>query len=149
MRVEAEYMAHENRARIDAQNNILSTEYGIIARQRFLNIFIGIIAALLVIITFILIRTNHHKKLMNDLLEQRVKERTKELEINKDLLQRSLNERDIQMQRLSGDIKRTMATIKGLCFLGMKDKEQPTSSQYMDKIDSTSDQLLHIINRFC
>ena len=83
----------------------------------------------------------------NQLLEQKVKERTVELEQNRDALQRSLEERDIQAKKISTDIKSSLATIKGLCAVGLKDIEAQGANQYISKIDGTSDHLLNIVNR--
>ena len=148
MRVEADYIGRENQAKVDAQNKILALNEDVIIRQRYVNIFIGVVAVLLVILAYILVRMNRQKKTANQLLELRVRERTRELEVNRDLLARSLEERSIEMQRISVDVKRNIATIKGLCILGMKDSVGPNTSEYIDKIDDTSDQLLSIVNRF-
>ncbi|HTE30081.1 MAG TPA: tetratricopeptide repeat protein [Chryseolinea sp.] len=148
MRVEADYIGRENQARMDAKNKILRLNEDVIVRQRYVNIFIGVVAILLMVLAYILSRMNRQKRTANQLLELRVRERTRELEVNRDLLARSLEERSIEMQRISVDVKRNIATIKGLCMLGMKEGEGLSTSQYIDKIDCTSDQLLSIVNRF-
>jgi len=147
MKIEAEYLERENNAKIEAQNKILALNDEVIFRQRFLNAFIGIIAVLLVILAIVLIKNNRQKRLTNQLLEQKVKERTKELEHNRDALKRSLDERTIVFQKVSTDIKSSLATIKGLCSIGLKDLDAPDTGQYIRKIDVTSDQLLGILSR--
>lgn len=146
-KVEAEYLERENKAKIDAQSKILALDEKVIVRQRFLNLFIGIVAVLLIVLAFVLVRSNRRKRMVNQILEQKVKERTTELEINSSVLQRSLEERNVQLQKISTDIKNSLATIKGLCFLGLKDSDAPGVVQYIHKIDVTSDQLLNTLNR--
>ena len=147
MKVEVEYLERENKAKIEAQNKIMALDEEIIVRQRFLNLFIGIVAILLILLAVVLVRSNRRKRMINLLLEQKVKERTTELEINSSVLQRSLEERNLQLQKISTDIKNSLATIKGLCFLGLKDSDAPDAAQYIHKIDVTSDQLLNTLNR--
>ncbi len=148
MKIEADYIVREHSAKIRAQSQILQLNQDVIYRQRFLNLFIGGFAMLLVVLISILVKNNGSRKLANQRLEERVRERTIELEVSRNLLVRTLDERNFQMTRISNDVKRTLVTIKGLCFLGMKDTEEEATSEYMQKIDVTSDRLLTIVNRF-
>jgi hypothetical protein len=148
MRTEVKYVTREHEAKIAAQNHILQLNKDIIYRQHLLNVFIGAFAILLVVFILVLIRNIKDRKLANIRLEHRVRQRTMELEVNKGLLERSLDERNLQMARVSDDVRGILVTIKGLCFLGMKDTNPSAMNEYMQKIDLTSDRLLTIINRF-
>ena len=101
MKVEVEYLERENNAKIETQNEILALNQAVILRQRVVNAFVGVIAFLLVIVAVILVRMNRIKRTANQLLEQKVWERTRELEQNRDVLLRSLNERDVVFQKVS------------------------------------------------
>lgn len=147
MRVESEYLERENRAKIDAQSQILALNEDVIFHQRVLNTFTGVIAILLASLTFTLIRINRQKRAANLFLEQKVKERTIELERNNDALLRSMEEQALIFQKVSSDIKSSIATIKGLCSLSLAESESSFGGQYVHKIQATSDQLLRIIER--
>ena len=140
-------MERENNAMIASQAKILTLNNEVIFRQRFLNVFIGIIALLLIILSFVLVRNNRQKRAANLFLEQKVKERTLELEQNNDALLHSLEEHTVIFQKAYVEIKSSVATIKGLCSLGLMDNESSFGSQYVRKIESTSDQLLAAIGR--
>lgn len=147
MKVEAQYLERENYAKIDAQSRILALNKEVILRQRLLNAFMGAVAVLLVILAVVLIRSNRQKRTNNQMLERKVKERTKELELNRDKLQRSLDERDFVFEKISTVIRSALATIRGLCSLGLTDMEAEDRGQYIRRIDKTSEQLLMILRR--
>ena len=147
MKVEAQYVERENYAKIDAQNKILALNKEVILRQRLLNAFMGAMAILLVILAVVLIRSNRQKRTNNQMLERKVKERTKELELNRDMLQRSLDERDLVLEKISTEIRSIFATTRGLCSLLLTDMETEDRGQYIRRIDKTSEQLLKILRR--
>ena len=147
MRVESEYLERENKAKIDAQAQILALNEEIIFSQRILNSFTGIIVVLLASITFILIRNNRQRRADNLILEQKVKERTIELERNNDALLRLLQEQAVIFQKASAEVRSAMATIKGLCAVGLADSDSSFDGQYVRKIEATSEQLLGAISR--
>ncbi len=147
MKVEAEYLDKVNKAKIDVQNKILALNREVISRQKIVNASVGIISLLGVILAIVLAKSNRQKRIANRLLDEKVKERTHELQLNQDALQRAWQERDALIYKASADIKGSIATIKGLCFLGKKDIDHPNAGQYLDKMDSTSDYLSEIINR--
>ena len=117
-----------------------------ISRQRIANTAIGGVAFLLVLLAIILVKYNHESRRANKLLDEKVQQRTAELELNQNALQRAWQERDMVINKACGDIKSSMATIKGLCFLGLKDIDHPKAPEYLHKMDNTSDQLFNILN---
>ncbi len=147
MKIEADYLERENKALIVSQAEILSLKDEVIFRQRFMNAFIGIIALLLIVLSYVLIRSNRRERATNHFLEQKVRERTVELEKSNDALVRSLEEQTIVFQKLSSEMKSFIATIKGLCSLSLTDSETAEGGQYIRKIETTSDQLLGIVNK--
>lgn len=148
MRVEARYNEQKHLAEIDSQNEILALNEELIDRQYYLNIALSVVVILCAIMLIVLMRNNQLKKFTNSLLEHGVKERTLELEKKQALHQQIFDERNIQLQRISDDVRRALVTIKGLCILGARDKETQMADEYLNRIDQTSDQLLSIINRF-
>jgi hypothetical protein len=137
MKIEAEHIEKESRAKIEAQQKILSLNGEIIQRQKYLNLFIGIVALLLVLLTIILVRSNKQKQRLNQLLDRRVNERTQELQLNRDVLQRACDERDVLLQKIAADIRSSIATIKGLCNLAKKDVSQV--DRYLDEVNAATD----------
>jgi tetratricopeptide (TPR) repeat protein len=141
MKAEAEYTERENRVRIESQARVLELKEQIIESQHLLNILIGVVVLVLGAIAMLLIRSNRQKQVTNRLLDQKVIERTRELELNRDALIQANQEMDILISRTSDDIKSYLATINGLCVVGMQDIEDPLSREYMVKIDLTSEAL--------
>lgn len=147
MKVEAEYQERENKTKLEAQAKILKLSNDLISRQRALNIVLVIVAILSIAFVIVLVQNNKQKKRANISLEQKVKERTLQLEANHDELLKSLSERDLQMKRISADIKSSMATIKGLCKLSLQDSSVVNAGQYITKIEKASDSLQSGIHR--
>jgi tetratricopeptide (TPR) repeat protein len=147
MKVEADYMERENKAKLKAQESILMLSHDIIDRQRTLNIVAGIVVALSTALVVVLIQNVKRKKRANGLLEQKIKERTIELELNHNLLLKSFHERDVQFQKMSTEIKSSLATIKGLGVLVAHDLNTHSGSSYLAKIEETSNNLIQGLSR--
>jgi tetratricopeptide (TPR) repeat protein len=147
MKVEADYMEKENKTKLEAQGRILALNSDIIKRQRILNVVVGIVALLSIALVVVLIQNVKRKKRSNSILEQRVKERTMELELNHNLLLKSFHERDVQFQKMSTEIKSSLATIKGLGVLVSNDVNTINRSNYLAKIEETSNNLMQGLSR--
>jgi C4-dicarboxylate-specific signal transduction histidine kinase len=119
----------------------------VIFRQQVVNAFTAISALLLTILTIKQIRSNRQKRAANIFLEQKVRERTRELEQSNDTLARSLDEQTVLLQKVSSNITSAVATIKGLCSLGLSDSETSYGGQYIRNIEATSDHLLSVVSR--
>ncbi|WP_276370545.1 tetratricopeptide repeat protein [Chryseolinea sp. H1M3-3] len=145
MKIQAEHLEKENKAKIEAQNAVLVLNEEVILRQKYVNVFIGIVALLLVALAVVLFRSNRQKQRLNLLLDRRVKERTQELESSRDVLQRACEERDIVMIRATSDLKRSLATIKGLCLLGAQDADE--ARHYLEKVGVISGAVSDVINK--
>ncbi len=147
MKVEADYMERENKATIETQEKILALDKEIIKRQRVINVFEGIAAALSIILVFVLVQNVKQKKRANVSLELKVKERTLALETHKVELLKSLDKRNQQMKRISMEVKSSVATILGLCRLSSQDVSVVNADQYIDRIEKTSYNLQSGIHR--
>jgi hypothetical protein len=147
MRVEAQFRDRESKGRIDAQTKILALRENVINRQRLLNVIVGLVAFLSIILIFVLIQNVKQKKLANSLLEDKVKERTIELELNHNLLLKTMQERNVQFQRMSSEIRSSLATIKGLGVLVSHDVGTIDASNYLAKIEETSNNLIQGLSR--
>jgi hypothetical protein len=112
-----------------------------------INVFIGVVTLLVVILAIVLAKSNQRKRKANAILDQKVKKRTQDLELSRNTLQRALDTQDARMHKLSTDIKNSIATIKGLCSLGLKDIDDPNGRVYLTKVDSVSDHIFEGLNR--
>jgi tetratricopeptide (TPR) repeat protein len=147
MKIEAGYIEKENLAEIESQNKILSLNEEVIRTHKFLNIFIGIVALMFLTLIVVLIKSNRLKQKHNMLLDKKVQERTYQLQLNHDSLQRASQERDIMLQKISTDINNALVTLKGLCSLGMKDIQDPRALEYISKMNTTSESFSNILTK--
>ncbi len=147
MKAEVEYQEKENRTRIESQNKILALNEEVMYRQKIANASVGAIAFLVIILSVILAKNNQHKQFVNKLLDDRVKERTKELEMNQDALHRAWQERDVLISKASSDIQSSIATLKGLCSLGAREIDHPKATEYWKQLNNTSNGLSAIMNK--
>lgn len=144
MRIEAEHLEKENKAKIESQNQILELNEQVMSRQRYVNLFAGCTAILLTGLALVLVRSIRQKHRLNRLLDKRVAERTHDLELSRNILQRSSDERGRFTKRVSAEVNQRVATIRGLCITGLRDTHHAT--QYLEKINATSDSLTSIIS---
>jgi tetratricopeptide (TPR) repeat protein len=147
MKAEASYVEKENKARIESQNKILVLNEEVIYRQKIANASFGATACLVLILSFVLAKNNRQKQLRNKLLDVQVKERTKELEMNRDALERAWQERDVLISKASSDIQSSIATLKGLSSLGAREIDHPKATEYWKQLDNTSNGLSAIMNK--
>jgi tetratricopeptide (TPR) repeat protein len=145
MKIEAGHIEKESKAKIETQNKILALNEDIIERQKYLNIFIGIVAVLLIALAIVLLRNNRQKQRINHLLDQRVRERTQELQLNRDALHRAFQEREILITTTAARINTSLATLKGLCLLGSNKAED--ARDYLEKVATALDDIRHIVGR--
>lgn len=146
MQVEADYLERENKAKIISQSKIMALNDEIIFRQRIINACVIVVALLLTAMTFILLIRNRYKKKMNDLLELKVKERTLELEQNQSALHNAIMEQAFFLEKLSSEVKSSLASVKGLCSLGLREMTDSEAKSYFNRILNTSDRLLGVVN---
>lgn len=132
MRVQAEYLERENKTKVAAQQQMLDLKDEIIMRQNWLNILAGVVATLLVCIVYVLYKSNMQRKIANQLLDEKVTERTKELEASYNQLRKKLEEEDMIIGKTMADIKSTVATMKGLSSLSIKEAENQEQKKLFD-----------------
>jgi tetratricopeptide (TPR) repeat protein len=141
MRVQAEFMERENAAKIAGQAEVLRLNQEVIRHQRGLNIASGFLMAAVATILVFLLKNYREKRTLNILLEKKVKERTLELELNHDCLQRTINEADLRLCRLSRTIASTKNTIAGLCCTAAREISEPLAQSYLERIHMAIDRL--------
>lgn len=145
MKIEAEYLEKENLAKIASQEQILILQQEAIKRQKLLNILFSIIAVILVVLAVVLFRSNRQKKMINHLLDLKVKERTKELELNRNELLKACDERDLILERTARQIRSSIASMKGIYEVGRKDITDSNALRYINEVEETSKTLANTL----
>lgn len=139
MRVEADYHERENQAKIIAQEQVLRLKEEIINGQRILNIVASVLVLIVIAFTIMLWRNYTRKRKVNIMLDEKVKARTAELELSRNVLITTITNRNILLDRAVSDVKEALTTMQGLCVTGLKDIADPIARQYMQQMVRTSD----------
>lgn len=145
MDVESKHIQREHAAQIAEQNRVILSKQEMIKRQKQMNILFCIVAGLTIIIIVFLIRSYNKKRRLSTLLERRVRDRTRELEMNRyDLLRKTMQQDLLLRRAFSGTCER-LATLKGLCFTAQEEISEPVAREYVDKIDRASLNIDHYV----
>lgn len=139
MKVESEHLQEENRARILAQNEMISSNEQVIFRQTIVIALIGLLAVSLSALLAILFRHYRFKKSVNLLLEEKIRSRTVELEDRVKLYIRMSQESRARLHKVVDTITETAITLEGLCTVGF--------AASFDMADQTFSNLRKVINR--
>jgi tetratricopeptide (TPR) repeat protein len=145
MRVQAEYLEHENKARLAAQQQMLDLKDKIIVRQNLLNILVGMAAILLISIVFVLYQNNKQRKKANQLLDKKVAERTRELESSYNQLCKKFEEEDLTVKKTITDVRSAVATMEGLRSLSIKENANSENVKQLELLDQTLDRLVEVL----
>jgi tetratricopeptide (TPR) repeat protein len=143
MRTEADFRERQNLAKIAAQDEVILLKEEIISRQKLLNLVIGFLGITLFTFILFLFRNYQGKKELNKLLVQKVKQRTLQLEMNQNDLIKLVNERHLEIKRVSSIVTETVSTVQGLCFAGYTEIRDEKSRFYLGRILKTLERLSH------
>jgi hypothetical protein len=141
MTAESDYIERENKARIEAKNKIIDLNEEIMFRQQVGNIAFFLVALLSFTLVVILARRNRAKQIANVLLDQKVSERTSELRMNQELIQRAHEEKALLIQKTVSEFHGLIATIKGLGILGQKETDISKSKDCWARLHTTINEL--------
>ena len=141
MKIESDYQEKENVGKIAEQNVVLSLKEDLIIKQERLNLFSGMLALMLLILVVILWKSIRQKKLMNKILDQKVSQRTQELNENIHALKLDSQQRNLRVERSITEIKSFLATIKGLSFIALSEIHDINARFYITEMDATSQQI--------
>lgn len=148
MKVETEYLERENKAKIESQAQSLQLKEVIISRQQLLIVFACCMTVMLASLAILLIRSNRRKKIINKILDERVKDRTKQLEEKHEALLNAHREHKILVEKTSYSMRSLLASMKGLCTTGVHDLADPNARQYIEQVNILSDHLESEVQRF-
>lgn len=146
MKTEAEFLERENRAIIDAQRENLFLKEESIRRKDMLNMVIGILAVVLTAFLVLLFRSFRHRNRLNILLAKKVRERTFELECNRDDLRKAIALKDLRIDHTCKEVSQGIKTIHGLCLIAPKEILDPVALSYIEKIKKTNSMLVDVVD---
>lgn len=167
-KIQVGFEERENLKTIREKDQILSLKEEIIARQRAQYGFILTIAVLAILLVIVLVRSNREQRkineelaiaktsieeknsqlqLINTVLDQRVQDRTAELEQANIKLYKAIGELDNFIYKTSHDIRGPLASLKGLTNVAMMDVRDMTAKKYLNMLDASADKLNSILTR--
>jgi signal transduction histidine kinase len=167
-KVQTNYAERENIKTIKEKDQILELKQALINRQRAQYVFIIAITLLVLGLGLVLLVANKRQQRVsaeladaklkieeqnrmlaqqNKELEARVKMRTAELSKSNKMLIEVNSELDNFLYKTSHDIRGPLVTLKGLCNLALREAEQPSLRDILDKLEGQSDKMAKILNR--
>lgn len=141
MKAEAGFLQRENELKIRAQEEVIVLNDQVIKHQRMLNLLSLIIIFLTAAMVVFFFMNYRRNKALNELLDKRVNERTKELENSRDELVTSLRQQEIKLQRAFTGIGEKLNTLRGLCLVAREELGDPAGRLYFDQINDTAMQI--------
>jgi tetratricopeptide (TPR) repeat protein len=119
----------------------------IIDNQRKQTLMASIISVLLIVLTFILIKIIGDKRLANQKLDARVHERTRELETNRERLQRVYTDQANLFFKAMQDIRAPISSLKGVYRAALLDKGDGLENEYLHKMHLAAVKADEVVNR--
>jgi tetratricopeptide (TPR) repeat protein len=147
MRIESEYQEWKNKTQLTAQGQLLALKNEVITRQNLLNILAGVVAVLLFVLVFALWKSNRQRKLANHKLDRKVKERTLELESSHRALRQEVEQRDVAIVKTLTEINSAVATMRGLCSVGLQDGNDTETRKCLEEISAVTGRVTSALNR--
>ena len=115
-RIQGDHFEEENLKRIQALKENVALKEKSIRQQKQVNVVISFAASLLVIIGMLIYRLYATKRKSNKALDQKVRQRTKQLEEGQTHLQQVLYEQKLFMENMRDEMRALVATLKGGTF---------------------------------
>jgi tetratricopeptide (TPR) repeat protein len=141
LRIEAEYLAQESKAKLLAQQQVILLKEEVIKSQAQVNIISVILVAVSIILIAVLWRNFKRKQKVNELLDSRWQERSKEFnEINKGLT-KILYERTLKLDHASSEIRSAVETLHRVTVLALNEVSEPIARGYLEQIEKSRHQL--------
>jgi hypothetical protein len=143
MVIQAEHDQRSNKAAIESQSKVLILKEKIIRKQELLIVFSAISVLLLVTLIAVLYQNSERNRLSGLLLEQKVKERTTELQMSGKLLIQSYQNQKQQVSKTRRDINSLVSTLIGLGAIAPRGKKDPDLEV---PLNASISNLLQIVN---
>ena len=154
LQVQVNYEERENLEKIASQDLEISRRNTLLYLSVVIIILISIILFILYRINQLRRKTNRElaeaKRIIeqqNNVLEEKVRERTKELKEANAALMKSNTDLDNFIYKTSHDIRGPLATLQGMCNVALIDIQEQKSRDYFDKIGKTAFRLNEILSK--
>ena len=122
--VQIAYSERENLKLIRAQNENLTLKEEAIDRQKFLNFTLLAASCLIAVIGVLIYRLYVQRNQSNKQLDDKVRQRTKQLEEGQTQMQAVLQEQHLFIENIHIEMKALTATLKGLSLIGKQGIEE-------------------------
>ncbi len=146
-KVEANYLERGNRAQLALQAEVIELNERIMESQRNKNIMTSGLAIALIIAIVLLVMAFRRKRRANVLLDARVRERTAELEANRNSLWRQYRELELAADRSSREMRNRLMTSLGLCALGQTGLRDPKTIQCLSELERALTEMLNSLEQ--
>jgi tetratricopeptide (TPR) repeat protein len=146
MVTQAEYEQRENKEILESGAKILVLKADVINSKRLVSIYTGIAVALLIALVMILYMNGRRKEKANLLLEKRVVERTKSLQLNYELIMQSFQKQNHNMNKVKSDINSLLSTVRGLGAVASSETVLQDRVSLGSLFQSSTERLSSIIN---
>ncbi|MBY0432627.1 MAG: hypothetical protein K2U26_00800 [Cyclobacteriaceae bacterium] len=142
LRIHTKMAERENLQRIEAQRKVVALREEAVQQHQSLNLALAGLVLLATGLIFTLYKINRQKQRINVVLDERVKELTRELEQHRDELRKLHEEKVIELKNVHTDILASGASLKGLTNLAFTESASVDENKkfYHDKI-------MEVINR--
>lgn len=115
-KIQGDHFEEENLKRIQALRDNVALKEKSIRQQKLVNVVLSFAAGLLIIIGILIYRLYAMKRKSNKQLDQKVRQRTQQLEEGQTHLQGVLYEQKLFMENMRDEMRALMATLKGAAF---------------------------------
>jgi Tfp pilus assembly protein PilF len=137
--IEKDFLERRKNDEIVKQKKLADEKDTQIARHQVIILFILTILTFLFLLLWLLFRNYKQKRLMNLLLDKKVRERTIELLENRGRTKQESETQLLVMERLKADMQKRLMTIEGLCVTALNDETIPESAkEYLRRISLAS-----------
>jgi tetratricopeptide (TPR) repeat protein len=147
MGIESFNLQQQHDKELDAQKQIFVLKEKIIENQQTLSRVSISLSAVLMVLVWLLSKKNNEVRKLNKLLDIRIKERTQILEDNMTGLISKNKLKQIQLEKTVCELNQTLASINGLCSLGVRETSDRSVVSFFEEIQSMSISLKNILVR--
>lgn len=137
----ASFYEQNNRSTIETQQDLLLLKQQSINQERIIVVFLVVLTVLLVLLIFLFWSNISERRKVNQLLDQKVRSRTHELEESYRRLEKMSIEQQENINSLGRKMQSGMATLKGIAEVAKLDTEDPKALGYISKIEREAEKL--------
>jgi tetratricopeptide (TPR) repeat protein len=131
-RVQVEFDQRENKRKIAMQTSVLKFQEKYLSQQRVMIFIVSIFLVIVILLSLALYQANRKKELINQQLDNRVAERTRELARHRDALQHLIEEEHNRRGKAAAELMSLLNSLKGLLHLAKVDP-QKRDEDYLER----------------